>query len=716
MRTVHLFATSCLALAAGSACLGSAEPSGPKLSVDIAALTLTGPDNICYDLLVENATGPVWSKGNPLLTLLGADQTGGIVNGAADTDTICSTRYGNSDGGDVTYIGTCDATSDSDLGREEVQNRVTLWVDGIYKSGADLGDWQDPCEDGCSLSVDCNENEDSLVEFNLTLMRQANQGFFDIAVNFEDIFCSAKFDTCYPDGDDADTADDPIRLIHGADATRDWTGVFGFACTAGLDAATTNLMYGQIQVTCGSDVFTIDPAAGAGVDGGNASVTVGGKTLHFAVYRGLEDLDCGTGPGSCKKAFWNLALSVDDLARFGGDCNVTLAATANDSVSSFNLGVPTAIGQAYPYIALDAQVTDGGVGLCQRHRLNDSDVLKTTYRGNLGGVTAPETMCAQYKGGPVTATGGCGAPPVDPCGDINTVEITGSTITVNGAPPAPGFTLACLTTQSLELNGATIAFTPTTFPNFVGSPSSTISIHDVDSSAAIVFPVYAAGTITATNNTFASLALPVWSPANDSTFQDNAIGNVTFGLSSFQHTIALLDNLGTTFAFPNLVFAPQGDLHLQGTQDVAAAGLRTIRQLQYQFTGGTVDVSALEAADSVTVGGVLWTSYSLPLLTTVTGALSVGDNWILETLSLPNLVSAGSIALASNTALTTLDLGSLVDVSQDLVIKFNYSASLIDGLSSIALPAARLGRPRLRYLEQHGSRVDLGPSPRDGGE
>jgi len=49
MRTtcMPLSVFSCLALGAGTACLGSAEPSGPKLAVDIAALTLTGPDNVC---------------------------------------------------------------------------------------------------------------------------------------------------------------------------------------------------------------------------------------------------------------------------------------------------------------------------------------------------------------------------------------------------------------------------------------------------------------------------------------------------------------------------------------------------------------------------------------------------------------------------------------------------------------------------------------------
>ena len=412
MRTVHLFVTSCLALAAGSACLGSSEPGGPKLAVDIAALTLTGPDNVCYDLLVENADGPVWSKGNPLLTLLGADQTGGTVTGAADTDTICSTRYGNSDGGDVTYIGTCDSSSDSDLGREEVQNRVTVWVDGIYKSGADLGDWQDPCEDGCSLSVDCNENEDSRVEFNLTLMRQANQGFFDIAVNFEDIFCSAKFDNCYPDGDDAGTDDDNITLLHGADQVRDWTGVVGFACSAGSDATQTNLLYGPFTVTCGNNVFAIDPS----VDEGNDSVAgSAGGVLHYGVYRGTEQLDCGTGVGSCKKVFWNVAFSIQDLEALGGSCTLAVTATANDNNQGFELGLPKSVGVTYPYIEIATTLTNNGAGICQRNALNViGSGVQTQYRGNLNGVIAPIAMCHQFNGTTVSATGGCGVPP-GPC-------------------------------------------------------------------------------------------------------------------------------------------------------------------------------------------------------------------------------------------------------------------------------------------------------------
>ncbi len=403
--TMRLSVISCLAVAAGTACLGSAEPSGPRLAVDIAALTLTGPDNVCYDLRVENNDGVVWSKGNPLLTLLGADQTGGGAGGAADTDTVCSTQYGNSAGGDVTYIGTCDASSDSDTVRAGVQNRVTLWVDGIYKSGADLGDWQDPCESGCALSVDCEANEDSLVEFNLTLMRQANQGFFDVAVNFQDIFCSAKFDTCYEDGADAGSEDDKITLIHGADQVRDWTGVVGFACSAGNDATQTNLLYGPFTVTCGSNVFAIDPSVGEG----NSSVagTTGGL-LHYGVYRGTEQLDCGNGAGSCKKLYWNVAFSIQDLEALGGSCTLAVTATANDNNEGFALGLPTAIGVTYPYIDIATTLTTDGVGICQRNELNvTGSAVLTHYRGNLDGVTAPTAMCKQFNGSTAGGTGGC---------------------------------------------------------------------------------------------------------------------------------------------------------------------------------------------------------------------------------------------------------------------------------------------------------------------
>ena len=233
----------------------------------------------------------------------------------------------------MSYVGPCDATSDSDPVRPGTQNAVTLWIDGLYDAAltADIGGWQDPCPSGCTLQADCRENADVPVTFNVTILRAANQGFFDVAVNLHDLFCSAKFDTC-------DESAAPIELLFSGPNQRAWTGVFGFACTAGSDAAASLLHYSAIHLTCGNASAVVDPLAGPG----NASLTLAGHTVRYATYRGAEALDCGTGPGSCQKRYWNLAFNLDDLAAVGGDCSLSFSATASDSPTSLTAGLPAA--------------------------------------------------------------------------------------------------------------------------------------------------------------------------------------------------------------------------------------------------------------------------------------------------------------------------------------------------------------------------------------
>lgn len=395
----------------------ASEPHGVKIAV--APLSLPGIGGACYDLEVSNGTSVVWSKGVPTRTLLGASQA--LDNGpldaldqGADSATICSGDYGNGRGGDITFVGTCDASTDSDGDSlNGVQNRVTVWIDGLYNDAgsADVGEWRDPCPaQGCQLQVDCVENKDSLAEFNFTIMRSAQQGFFDIAVDFQDVFCSAKFDSCYLHEEGAQD-DEHIELLYGAGGDRDWTGVFAFACTAGADTAThdvkTNLLYSSVTVTCGENTFRIDPTAQAG----NASVggTLG-EVLHYGIYRGTEQLKCDG--QSCNKVYWNLAVSLDDLAALGGGCSIGFEATVNDDNDGFTAGLPTAIGLAYPYVVVETDLTSNGAAFCQANPLNSGNGVRTEYRGNLDGQTPPVPMCYQYDGVAATSTGaevGCSA-------------------------------------------------------------------------------------------------------------------------------------------------------------------------------------------------------------------------------------------------------------------------------------------------------------------
>ncbi len=180
---LRLLALSSLGLL--GACAADEGPKGP-LTVAVAPLTLPGIADVCYGLTVFN--------GNP--------------SGSPDTvwslEGICSSQYGNSTGGDITYIGTCDADSGTNNYVQLILESIENDQDDFLLDQTDVEPGQDsdfinPCADAgdCILDFPCKENEDVFVEFNITVMRDAEQGFFDIAVNFEDVFCSAKADSCY---------------------------------------------------------------------------------------------------------------------------------------------------------------------------------------------------------------------------------------------------------------------------------------------------------------------------------------------------------------------------------------------------------------------------------------------------------------------------------------------------------------------------------------
>jgi len=215
----------------------AAREGGPGIEVKVAPLTLPGIARACYDVLVQNGLGEtVWARG-----VFGQQWP-------EDTTTLCSTQFGNGAGGDISYVGPCDA--------DQPSHTVTLSVDGLYDvSGNDIGEYVNPCPPNtpCTLPVLCAENADTPVTFNFTIMRAANQGFFDVAVNFDNIFCSAKVDCTY------DTeGTEPIELLFDpATGERIQTAVVGFACTAGpgTDASTT-LMMNDLRVTCGDPEVT----------------------------------------------------------------------------------------------------------------------------------------------------------------------------------------------------------------------------------------------------------------------------------------------------------------------------------------------------------------------------------------------------------------------------------------------------------------------------
>jgi hypothetical protein len=354
--------------------------SGASLEIAVAPLTLPGLSEACYDLRVTNADDgggtTVWAKGNP------------AASGADDPDRLCSGRYGNGGSGAITFVGACDASAVTagDGGRT---NSVTLWVDSLVATGGTLiaktgsDGWQDPCPSGCTLNATCQENTDTRLEFNLTILRQANQGFFDIGVNFEDIFCSAKVDCKSASGD-------PLNLLFNpATGQRGSTIVAAFACTAGAGAGGTTVLYRDpLKVTCTGSETEIFPDTGEGNAWASAAADPAptDPIWQYAIYANDESLLCGGQP--CNKRFWNVAFGLDTTA---DNCTLTTSMTASGApLTDFATPAVT----TYPFIAVNLPLTDTNGLICNRHALNAGSGLTTRYTS----VSTVETFETSFDG------------------------------------------------------------------------------------------------------------------------------------------------------------------------------------------------------------------------------------------------------------------------------------------------------------------------------
>ncbi len=358
------------------ACSGGAEPpTGPGVEIAVAPLSYPGIADVCYRLEVFNGppgllgTDTVWSKAH-----------------------VCSTTYGNLSGGDISYVGPCDADVDVDNRVELVLETVTVaggaTLDDQVSTTDGDADFVNPCPlgDPCTLEFECEENADVLVQFNLTVLRDAEQGFFDIAVNFEDIFCSAKLDCQYDDG--------PITLLHRPDGSRGQTAVLAFACTSGPGAtADTVLHMNSIAITCGGDTVTLDPTVGPGnaYNLANPDPDLSDAVWQYATYLGVESLPCGL--VSCNKLYWNVAIGFEPSFR---DCAIVASATASTSSQMTNALTPPAT--TYPWIAFEGALTadaDGGGLVCDQNPLNELGSGVVTHYTP---VSTPKPFCHRYDG------------------------------------------------------------------------------------------------------------------------------------------------------------------------------------------------------------------------------------------------------------------------------------------------------------------------------
>ncbi|PKN59193.1 MAG: hypothetical protein CVU56_01565 [Deltaproteobacteria bacterium HGW-Deltaproteobacteria-14] len=349
------------ALAVLGACAADVGAPSSSLTITVAPLSYPGITNATYDLEVRNASNQV-----------------------VFARSIDSLGYGGGDGS-ASYVGTCDASDDAN------PNKVYLTLTGLYAGAGGATEipassYDNPGE--LSRSAVCLPNADVPVTFDLTLARQANQGFFDIAVAFSNVFCSAKLDCVDQDGA-------PLLLLHDGDGARARTVVLGLACTADTaDDGATWLYRDPVVVTCAAGTATVDPAAGPGNLTEGAGVTSTGTAPLFgaAVYQGTEQL-------GFNKRYWNVLLGLNPTA---AGCTVTTSATASPDEL---VGGVSPAGTSWPYITWDVDVTAPTTAAltCTTHPVNGAaphDGVATAYTDLDGtevfaaafGPTAPTTQ------------------------------------------------------------------------------------------------------------------------------------------------------------------------------------------------------------------------------------------------------------------------------------------------------------------------------------
>jgi len=355
---------SCLVLALVFACADAPTPEGDgRLAVDLAALNLAGVGDVVWDVEVVSGTGDtVWQR------------------------RLSSSGYGDG-AGSASYVGTCDA------GDGAASNTVRVWVVGVYgaavtdagsfASGSTAGagavtgspvDFQNPTSDGpLTRTVTCRADADVAVDFDVTLARRAQQGFFDVAVQFDDIFCSAKLDCESAPGQDLD-------LLHAPGGGRAMTAVLGFACTANPGTQTWLYMDDPV-VTCdgfSADVV-VDPGGKGAVDLGVApSQNADGYLFGASVFRGREQL--------ADKVYWNVAFGLDEAAfASAGGCVLTGRATAaSEAWPQTANGFPIPAGVVYPVVHWTVALSDADSRECTTHEVDElGSGVSTEYEGYL---------------------------------------------------------------------------------------------------------------------------------------------------------------------------------------------------------------------------------------------------------------------------------------------------------------------------------------------
>ncbi|MBL8785048.1 MAG: hypothetical protein JNJ59_09125 [Deltaproteobacteria bacterium] len=384
----------------GLACSNSDSAPKTTLSAVVAPLDLPAATDACYHLTVWNDVANL-----------------GSGTQVWDQPVLCASQYGANNG--IRFTGICDA----EAGLDDVdpsndgKNAIRLILNDIYKNGdVDSGtaltageDYVNPCpapesgeDNGCVLVADCTQNQDTKIEFNLTVMRQATLGFFDTVVKLQDIFCAAKLDC-------EDQDNQTLSYLYNASTQADGpTAVLAFTCVGG--AGDLFMYLDDIVITCTDGTTTrtatVDPSEGPG-NIGHIESDAGAPILFGAAVN--------TGDGFQGSRYWNVLLGTN-FAGAGETCTLQAVGTASKTELG---GTPfeTPEHTRYPFIQWNVVLSENGQRECSKHPLNGDDGAVSTHYTD---IDAPKLLAHKLVG--ATPESVC------PCWDLATLESRSATI------------------------------------------------------------------------------------------------------------------------------------------------------------------------------------------------------------------------------------------------------------------------------------------------
>lgn len=366
----------CCGVAAGCSAnepAASGDAPGERFAIQIAPLTLAGVTDACYALTIIKGADP--DTGTTVVT----------------KDHVCAGQYGDHAGA-ISFVGACDASGDG-------VSSVRLVMEDLCQGGPcpaapgggtsiPTAEWRNPCAgpSGCVQRATCRANADEAVRFDITVARAAHQGFFDVAVNFADVFCSGKLD--------CESADHgPLELLFDPETgKRAQTAVVAWACTAG-PAAETWLYYDNVVIRCydGDDVllgeWPYDPSLGPGNTGPGSAPFI----FQTATYRTFEATN--------GVVSWNMAFGLRP-GSMPGRCVLSARGTASDGELADNATVDGAI---YPFVQWEVELSSAAGALsCTAHALDKPGSGVTTQYTRNGPRTFTHAMGGGGGGGQPT--------------------------------------------------------------------------------------------------------------------------------------------------------------------------------------------------------------------------------------------------------------------------------------------------------------------------